>query len=437
MQRPNRLKSLRADEELLLDEQADKLFKICDTDKKGFIVRADIARLDGLISNVSYEHLIEFFNANDKTRTGMVSKQDFTQSIKQLLLHSNQIVTQADFRKRMLRDLPPENFQTITLDEKPCTQTSEMRSKLSIRFGASPDQSLTNMWRGLAKVPSTEVTPSPSAGNLYAPIHVYIQESPRGSPKATTAPLSDNPETRNHSEFTQVLQRSAHSYSNLFLGNDSESKSKTAIFQPSLADELKNTNTARLYKVVLVGDSAVGKSCFLHRFCNNRFTPLFNATIGVDFTIRTIQVHNRLVSVQLWDTAGQERFRSITKQYFRKADAVILLFDITSEQSFLNTRSWIESIRNGVDDCCVLCLVANKIDLCPIEKTRTITYAMGKELAEEYDMIYFETSAYSGMGINDCMRALAVRLLQQDEENADGTLKLDLNGRGSKSWCCV
>lgn len=149
------------------------------------------------------------------------------------------------------------------------------------------------------------------------------------------------------------------------------------------------------------------KLCFF-RFCHNRFKPLFNATIGVDFTIKHIQIHNRVVSVQLWDTAGQERFRSITKQYFRKADAVVLVYDVTSEDTFLNVRNWIQSIKTGVDDGCVMCLVGNKIDLCPNDQNRTISYQCGKELAEEFDMIYFETSAYTGMGINDCMKALAV-----------------------------
>ncbi|KAK5965042.1 Ras and EF-hand domain-containing protein, partial [Trichostrongylus colubriformis] len=105
----------------------------------------------------------------------------------------------------------------------------------------------------------------------------------------------------------------------------------------------------RIFKVVFVGDSAVGKTCFLHRFCYNRFKPLFNATIGVDFTVKTMNVGDRVIALQLWDTAGQERFRSITKQYFRKADGVLLLFDVTSEQSFLNVRNWIESVRNGVE----------------------------------------------------------------------------------------
>uniref|UniRef100_A0A8R1I5C3 Uncharacterized protein n=1 Tax=Caenorhabditis japonica TaxID=281687 RepID=A0A8R1I5C3_CAEJA len=125
----------------------------------------------------------------------------------------------------------------------------------------------------------------------------------------------------------------------------------------------------RIFKVVFVGDSAVGKTCFLHRFCHNRFKPLFNATIGVDFTVKTMKIPpNRAIAMQLWDTAGQERFRSITKQYFRKADGVVLMFDVTSEQSFLNVRNWIDS---------------------------------------EFKIPFFETSAYTGFGIEKCMREMA------------------------------
>ncbi|VDD95818.1 unnamed protein product [Enterobius vermicularis] len=127
------------------------------------------------------------------------------------------------------------------------------------------------------------------------------------------------------------------------------------ILQPT-----SETPLDRIFKVVFVGDSAVGKTCFLHRFCHNRFKPLFNATIGVDFTVKTIKVKDKFVAVQLWDTAGQERFRSITKQYFRKADGVIIMYDVTSEQSFLNVRNWITSVQAGVDENCILCLVGNK-----------------------------------------------------------------------------
>uniref|UniRef100_A0A0K0DDX3 Ras family protein n=1 Tax=Angiostrongylus cantonensis TaxID=6313 RepID=A0A0K0DDX3_ANGCA len=117
-------------------------------------------------------------------------------------------------------------------------------------------------------------------------------------------------------------------------------------------------------------------------FCYNRFKPLFSATIGVDFTVKTICVGNRVVALQLWDTAGQERFRSITKQYFRKADGVLLLFDVTSEQSFLNVRNWIESVRLGVDETTIMALVGNKVDLFGNESTRNTVFRAGKMLAE-------------------------------------------------------
>lgn len=157
----------------------------------------------------------------------------------------------------------------------------------------------------------------------------------------------------------------------------------------------------RIFKVVFVGDSAVGKTCFLHRlspsksgiiddsrFCHNRFKPLFNATIGVDFTVKTIQLKDRIVALQLWDTAGQERFRAITKQYFRKADGVILMFDVTSEQSLLNVRNWVDSVRAGVDESTVLCLVGNKVDLFGSDSARNSVYRAGKRLAEVSEEIF-------------------------------------------------
>uniref|UniRef100_A0A914D3H8 Uncharacterized protein n=1 Tax=Acrobeloides nanus TaxID=290746 RepID=A0A914D3H8_9BILA len=114
------------------------------------------------------------------------------------------------------------------------------------------------------------------------------------------------------------------------------------------------------------------------------------------------------------------------------------MYDITSEQSFLNVRNWIESVRVGVDDGCVMCLVGNKVDLCPSSSCRTITYEDGKKLADEFDMIFFETSAYTGLGINDCMRAVAIRLQQREDENLEEALKLEMTVQTwRKSWCCV
>ncbi|VIO86960.1 Uncharacterized protein BM_BM1670 [Brugia malayi] len=194
----------------------------------------------------------------------------------------------------------------------------------------------------------------------------------------------------------------------------------------------------RIFKVVFLGDSAVGKTCFLSRFCHNRFKLLFNATIGVDFTVKTIRLCNRVVAVQLWDTAGQERFRSITEQYFRKADGIILMYDVTSERSFLNVRNWINSMKAGVDESCVMCLVGNKIDLFANDQARVLTYKYGKKLAEEFGMLFFETSAFNGFGVNDCMRAVAMKLQEREDQQMVDILKLDMSlQKKQKSWCCI
>uniref|UniRef100_A0A0M3JV23 RAB44 protein n=1 Tax=Anisakis simplex TaxID=6269 RepID=A0A0M3JV23_ANISI len=208
----------------------------------------------------------------------------------------------------------------------------------------------------------------------------------------------------------------------------------------------------RIFKVVFVGDSAVGKTCFLHRFCHNRFKPLFNATIGVDFTVKTIRLQNRDVLtpptklVKMSSNHLQHplcishplRFRSITKQYFRKADGVILMYDVTSEQSFLHVRNWIDSVKNGVDEACVMCLVGNKVDLFGSDHTHALTFKHGQKLAEEFNMLFFETSAFTGYNVNECMRAVAMRLQQREEDDLQEALKLEMGVQSSRrSWCCM
>uniref|UniRef100_A0A1I7U263 Ras-related protein Rab-44 n=1 Tax=Caenorhabditis tropicalis TaxID=1561998 RepID=A0A1I7U263_9PELO len=209
--------------------------------------------------------------------------------------------------------------------------------------------------------------------------------------------------------------------------------------QPKEEIEEEFTQPDRIFKVVFVGDSAVGKTCFLHRFCHNRFKPLFNATIGVDFTVKTMKIApNRAIAMQLWDTAGQERFRSITKQYFRKADGVVLMFDVTSEQSFLNVRNWIDSVKAGVDDATVMCLVGNKVDLFGSDIARSGVYRAADKLATEFGIPFYETSAYTGFGIENCMRRMAENLQRREDNHLEEALRLNMNGNYKKrSWCCI
>ncbi|EDO28399.1 predicted protein, partial [Nematostella vectensis] len=162
-----------------------------------------------------------------------------------------------------------------------------------------------------------------------------------------------------------------------------------------------------VFKVVFIGDSGVGKSSFLHRFCHDQWKPSFTATIGVDFQIKTMNVNGQCIAIQLWDTAGQERFRSITKQYFRKADGILIFYDVTAESSFTNLKSWMVSVEEGAEEGVAKMVLGNKTDLAEDEESRVVKTIDGKNLANQYDALYMETSAKTGNNIQEAMYKLA------------------------------
>ncbi|OUC39758.1 Ras family protein [Trichinella nativa] len=180
----------------------------------------------------------------------------------------------------------------------------------------------------------------------------------------------------------------------------------------------------RVFKVVVAGDSGVGKTCFLDRLCNNRFNPGIRSTIGIDFHMKILKVEDQLIALQLWDTAGQERFRSITKQYFRKADAVILMFDLVSVSSFTSVREWITGIRAAVEEDCVVCIIGNKTDL----------VQEGKQADGE--SLYFETSAKSGDSVHAAMYQLALVLKDVSSRRDEKLICLQKTSDKPKSKCC-
>ncbi|NWS58856.1 RAB44 protein, partial [Chunga burmeisteri] len=162
----------------------------------------------------------------------------------------------------------------------------------------------------------------------------------------------------------------------------------------------------RIFKVVFVGNSGVGKSSFIHRFCYDRFLAELNATIGIDYQVKSLMVDNTQVVLQLWDTAGQERFRSITKQYFRKADGILVMYDITTECSFTAVRNWMSSVQEGIEDGAVVFLLGNKMDAAQRE-TRTVPKVEGERLAKEYKAVFYECSAMTGYNIMEPMLHMA------------------------------
>ncbi|GIX89727.1 ras and EF-hand domain-containing protein, partial [Caerostris extrusa] len=187
---------------------------------------------------------------------------------------------------------------------------------------------------------------------------------------------------------------------------------------------LEDAAPTRVFKVVFVGDSGVGKTSILQRFCTDSFKATFSATIGVDFQVKTIEVDGERIALQLWDTAGQERFRSMTHQYFRKADGIIIVYDVTSETTFRNVRNWIHNIQEGAHESALILLIGNKIDLCESENDRVVRTKDGVRLADEYGSLFFETSAKSGDSICEAIEGLASILKTKEDEAMEHVLKL-------------
>uniref|UniRef100_A0A452XJL2 GTP-binding protein n=1 Tax=Aegilops tauschii subsp. strangulata TaxID=200361 RepID=A0A452XJL2_AEGTS len=118
-----------------------------------------------------------------------------------------------------------------------------------------------------------------------------------------------------------------------------------------------------LFKLLLIGDSSVGKSCLLLRFADDAYVDTYISTIGVDFKIRTVELDGKSVKLQIWDTAGQERFRTITSSYYRGAHGIIIVYDVTDRESFNNVKQWLSEIDRYASDSVCKLLVGNKCDL--------------------------------------------------------------------------
>uniref|UniRef100_A0A3B5LH09 EF-hand domain-containing protein n=1 Tax=Xiphophorus couchianus TaxID=32473 RepID=A0A3B5LH09_9TELE len=188
----------------------------------------------------------------------------------------------------------------------------------------------------------------------------------------------------------------------------------------------------RLFKVVLVGNSSVGKTSLLQRFCDDRFHPGTCATVGIDYSVKTITVDNSQVALQLWDTAGQERYRSITKQFFRKADGVIVMYDVTTEQSFTAVRQWLTSVKEGTGGEIPIMLLGNKMDK---EAEREVQKEVGERLAKDCQMTFFECSACSGANVAESMVHLARILKEQEDQQKEKTVQL-ISSPSKRRSCC-
>ncbi|KAL1196621.1 Ras-related protein RABE1d [Cardamine amara subsp. amara] len=166
-----------------------------------------------------------------------------------------------------------------------------------------------------------------------------------------------------------------------------------------------------LIKLLLIGDSGVGKSCLLLRFSDDTFTTSFITTIGIDFKIRTVELDGKRIKLQIWDTAGQERFRTITTAYYRGAMGILLVYDVTDESSFNNIRNWMKNIEQHASDNVNKILVGNKADM--DESKRAVPTAKGQALADEYGIKFFETSAKTNLNVESVFLSIAKDIKQR------------------------
>jgi Ras-related protein Rab-1A len=162
-----------------------------------------------------------------------------------------------------------------------------------------------------------------------------------------------------------------------------------------------------LFKLLLIGDSGVGKSCLLLRFADDTYTDSYISTIGVDFKIRTVDLDTKTIKLQIWDTAGQERFRTITSSYYRGAHGIIIVYDITDKESFDNVRQWLFEIdRYASENVCKL-LVGNKADL---GNKRAVEYDQAKAFADELSIPFLETSAKNATNVEQAFLTMAAQI---------------------------
>ena len=171
-------------------------------------------------------------------------------------------------------------------------------------------------------------------------------------------------------------------------------------------------DVAFLFKVIVVGDAATGKTAVTMRWATGTFSESYRMTIGVDFAVKIVEADGKKVKLSVWDTAGQERFSHIRPMYFRGARGSIIVYDVTNKKSFENVGNWLEEVKKHCDRIPLL-LVGNKVDL---EDQREVTTREGEGLAEKLGIPFFETSAKTGEVVTKCFTMLAKEMVEEAEK---------------------
>ncbi|XP_070578911.1 ras-related protein Rab-15-like isoform X2 [Ptychodera flava] len=206
-----------------------------------------------------------------------------------------------------------------------------------------------------------------------------------------------------------------------------------------------------LIRLLMIGDSGVGKTCMLCRFADDdsdEISQTHISTIGIDFKMKTLKVDDKKIRIQIWDTAGQERYETITKQYYRRAQGVVVVYDISNETSFLNIKKWIDLVSNCASEDTEIMLVGNKNDS---RQRRVITKERGEELAKELKVPFYETSAFNDTNIDEVFIELAKIVMKRNKREIEKQMEhiklfcredseaniIDIPAKEDSGLCCT
>jgi small GTP-binding protein len=196
-------------------------------------------------------------------------------------------------------------------------------------------------------------------------------------------------------------------------------------------------------KILTIGESGVGKTCILLRYTDNKFIKHHLTTIGIDYKTKDVNINNQSIKLKIWDTAGQERFRNITQQYYKGADGIVLVFDLTDRNSFEKVREWMKQIQTYTQrDSIGIVLLGNKCDA----ENKAVSVQEANDIAAEFKMKFFETSAMNNINIEESFKQLSMEIIKiKEAKNAgsenvlDQTVKIKPAGKEEtkkKKGCC-
>jgi small GTP-binding protein len=195
-------------------------------------------------------------------------------------------------------------------------------------------------------------------------------------------------------------------------------------------------------KILTIGESGVGKTCILLRYTDNKFIKHHLTTIGIDYKTKDVNINNKSIKLKIWDTAGQERFRNITQQYYKGADGIVLVFDLTDRNSFEKVREWMKQIQSYTQkDSIAIVLLGNKCDA----EDKAVSIQEANEIANEFNLKFFETSAMNNINIEESFKQLSSEIIKiKDAKNSSSdaepqrmALKPSSNNeQKKKKGCC-